>query len=308
MNRLGTVGLALALCFAVDRSVNAEDNVLHTFERQQLSDVYFSEGANAGELNGDGQSDVVYGPYWFEGPEFKSKHELYKPKPQNMEGYADNFFNWVYDFNADGFGDVFVVGFPGTPAYVYENPGKAGHGKHWPKHQVFDWVSNESPQLTQLTGDEKPELVCTRDGFFGFVTVSWDNPFGTWKFHPISEKIATPKFGHGLGVGDVNGDGLLDVIHHKGWFEQPAEQTETSRWIHHEASFSTSYGGAEMYAYDVDGDGDNDIITSEAAHDFGLVGMSRPKTVTAPCSSSISSWGRTPRRTNTASSLANCIP
>jgi hypothetical protein len=25
-----------------------------------------------------------------------------------------------------------------------------------------------------------------------------------------------------------------------------------------------------MYAYDVDGDGDNDIITSQAAHDYGL--------------------------------------
>ena len=25
-----------------------------------------------------------------------------------------------------------------------------------------------------------------------------------------------------------------------------------------------------MYAYDVDGDGDNDVITSLAAHDFGL--------------------------------------
>lgn len=270
MLRWGTVGLALVFCLNVLRPLVAEDKVLHTFERQQLSDGYFSEGANAGDLNGDGQSDVVYGPYWFEGPGFSVKHELYEPKPQNREGYADNFFNWVYDFNGDGLGDVFVVGFPGTPAYVYENPGKAGHDKPWPKHQVFDWVSNESPHFTQLTGDEKPELVCTRDGFFGFVTVNWDKPFETWKFHPISERITTPKFGHGLGVGDVNGDGLLDVIHAGGWFQQPAEQTETSRWMQHEAKLSTSYGGAEMYAYDVDGDGDSDIITSEAAHDFGL--------------------------------------
>src|SRR5690606_38519490 len=139
---------------------------------------------------------------------------------------------------------------------------------HWTKHEVFDWVSNESPQLTNLTGDDKPELVCTRDGFFGFVTVNWDKPFETWKFHPISEKVTATRFGHGLGVGDVNGDGRLDVIHSKGWFEQPKDQPETSRWISHEAQFTNAYGGAEMFAYDVDGDGDNDIITSEAAHDF----------------------------------------
>ncbi|MCA8986541.1 MAG: VCBS repeat-containing protein, partial [Planctomycetaceae bacterium] len=250
--------------------VFAAEPVLHTFKRQQLTNVYFSEGANAADVNGDGVADVVYGPYWFEGPEYSTKHEIYEPVPQNQEGYADNFFNWLYDFNGDGRNDVFVVGFPGTPAYVYENPGKDGFDKHWPKHQVFDWVSNESPQLTDVVGDERPELVCTMEGFFGFATINWERPFEKWTFHPISEKITAAKFGHGLGIGDVNGDGRKDIIHSQGWFEQPLTHQLTSRWMQHSASFSNGYGGAEMYAYDVDGDGDNDIITSLRAHDFGL--------------------------------------
>ena len=93
----------------------AQDYKLHKFERQQLTNVYYSEGANAGDINGDGKPDVVYGPYWYEGPDFKTKHEIYPAKPQNREGYADNFFNWVYDFNGDGWNDVLVVGFPGKP-------------------------------------------------------------------------------------------------------------------------------------------------------------------------------------------------
>ncbi len=269
MNRLNVCIAAMLFGFAL-QVASADEFSLHNFERKQLTDVYFSEGANAGDINGDGTADVVYGPYWFAGPEYTTKHEIYEPVPQNMDRYADNFFSWVYDFNGDGRSDVFVVGFPGTPAYVYENPGDGNFGTHWTKHQVFDWVSNESPQLVDLVGDERPELVCTRDGHFGFVTVDWDDPLGTWNFHAISEKVTAAKFGHGLGIGDVNGDGRQDIIHAKGWYEQPAERPEGSRWQSHDVMFTTAYGGAEMYAYDVDGDGDNDVITSLAAHDFGL--------------------------------------
>ena len=74
-------------------------------------------------------------------------------KPQPTERYADNFFSWVYDFNGDKHADVLVVGFPGTPAYVYENPGPDGLESTWKKHRVFDWVSNESPQFISIVGD-----------------------------------------------------------------------------------------------------------------------------------------------------------
>ena len=211
----------------------------------------------------------MYGPFWFSGPDYKSRHEIYPPVAQPRERYADNFFSWIYDFNGDGWNDVFVVGFPGTPAYVYENPTETGFDQHWRKHQVFDWVSNESPQLVNLVGDDKPELVCTRDGFFGYATIDWANPFAAWRFHAVSEQTAPKRFGHGLGIGDVNGDDRLDIITKDGWFAQPESLGHEARWQFHPVQFARA-GGAEMYAYDVDGDGDNDVITSLAAHDFGL--------------------------------------
>ena len=265
---LGTAFFALALL--PGRGLMAQEQTLHQFSRQQLTGEYYSEGANAGDFNGDGVLDVVYGPYWFAGPDFHQKHEIYAPQAQNRDAYADHFFAWTYDFNRDRLDDIFVVGFPGTPAYVYQNPGAAGGDKHWPKHEVFDWVSNESPHFTNLVGDERPELICTREGFFGYATVDWQQPWSTWKFHPVSDKVATERFGHGLGVGDVDGDGNLDILAQNGWFRQPTNAvTSNARWQFFPVPFAAA-GGAEMYAYDVDGDGDNDVITSLAAHEFGL--------------------------------------
>lgn len=243
---------------------------LDSFSPQKITDEYYSEGAGSGDIDQDGHNDFVYGPHWYAGPSFETKFEIYPAAPQNREGYADHFFAWVYDFNNDGWQDVLTVGFPGTPAYVYQNPGKPRTSAVWPKKQVLDWVSNESPQWLQLVGDDRPELVLTRDGFFGYAEVDWDRPFEPWKFTAISGQEADRRFGHGLGVGDINGDGRMDVIHANGWLEQPSTLSSSKPWIAHQEPFTNAYGGAEMFAYDVDGDGDSDVISSLAAHDFGL--------------------------------------
>ena len=262
------VVLLCALSFT--RPAAADDYNLHRFQRLQLTADYYSEGCNIGDVNQDGVIDVVSGPYWYAGPEYKTKHEIYPPKLQPLDYWADNFFSWVHDFNGDGWNDVLTVGFPGDPAYVYENPTNAGFDTHWQKHTVFDWVSNESPQFTQIVGDERPELICTRDGYFGYASVDWSQPFKKWIFHQVSSRqLEDKRWGHGLGVGDVDGDGRLDLLHKEGWYEQPDDIEGDPLWTSHAEDFAT-VGGAEMYAYDCDGDGDNDVITSLEAHDYGL--------------------------------------
>lgn len=272
--------LCLAICCVSSvSSAKAQDFQLHRFERQQLTDVYFSEGANFGDLNKDGKADIVHGPYWWEGPEFKTRREIFEPKPQNRDGYSNNFFTWVYDFTGDGWTDLVSCGLPGSPAILYVNPGEGKvleEKNHWVTHKVHDGIGNESPQFLNLTGDEKPELVVNHGGKFGYIIPNWAKPTEQWAWHAISGQVGEFPFGHGLGVGDVNGDGLQDVIWKGGWYEQPKSTDGDPLWTFHKYQFAGP-GGADMFAYDIDGDKDNDVITSLAAHTFGLAWFEQVK-------------------------------
>lgn len=243
------------------------------WETRQLSDVFFCEGATAGDIDGDGLADVVSGPYWYEGPDFVIRREVYQPKPFDPHGYSDNFFSYVEDISGDGLSDVLVIGFPGAAAHWYQNPGKSEVRQSaavWKKHLAIDIVDNESPAFADLTGDGKREIVCSRDGYFGFASPDQTDPTKPWLFTAISDQSAGGRFTHGLGIGDVDGDGRADLLEKTGWWQQPEPSRGAPIWKKHPFPFSAA-GGAQMLVTDVDGDGLSDVITSLEAHGYGIV-------------------------------------
>jgi hypothetical protein len=238
------------------------------FKKHHLWDEFYTEAATVADVNKDGKTDIIAGARWFEAPDWKA-HDIWKHKKfYYTKGYSDSFLNFTTDVNEDGWIDLICFDFPGREVYWFENP--AGVETLWKRYLIDSIASNESPMMVDVDSNGKMDLVYGNEklGQMLWVNAVVKNKKVTWNRNPISElnSKGIGLFAHGLGWGDINGDGLKDVMIRGGWWEAPKDM-KTSPWKFHEADLGESC--AQMVTYDFDGDGDNDVVSS-SAHEYGI--------------------------------------
>jgi hypothetical protein len=259
-----------------------------SWKRIVLDREFRSEGAGVADVNKDGKPDVIVGDCWYEAPKDPTgpwkRHILRADRKFDPLVYSKSFCCFPDDFNGDGWVDVIVIPFPGDPCYWYQNPGEKGG--LWKEHLLTGSACNETPIYVDLFKTGKKHLVMGwnpprddgkkgnfddrgeicyflpgRDPTQPWQRISISGPSMPGKAHP-----GTGRFAHGLGAGDVNGDGRLDIIVPQGWWEQPAK-AGSEPWKFHAANITDAC--ADMYALDIDGDNKSDIV-STSAHNYGF--------------------------------------
>jgi hypothetical protein len=229
------------------------------WKKHTINDVSPFEAAGVGDFNADGRLDVFCGDSWYAGPDWTPFKVRDVPRGSNPH-YHEDFADATLDVNGDGKLDIVTCSYFSRKVAWVEQP--SDPHKPWTEHLIDSPGPMETAYLVDLYGDGTPVFLPNVGG-----KVAW---------YELSSRATQPRWdkrqptaaggGHGIGHGDINGDGRIDIITPKGWCEQPADRN--GDWTFH-GDFELGAASIGILGHDFDRDGNTDVVWG-MGHGFGL--------------------------------------
>ncbi|HEV7301164.1 MAG TPA: VCBS repeat-containing protein [Tepidisphaeraceae bacterium] len=232
---------------------------------KQLISAEAFEAVAVFDVDGDGVPDIVTGGFWYKGPDFREKF-IIADDLRRYRDYYDEFSVIPMDIAGDGRLDFVTGGWWGNNLRWRQNPGNHTFGwemKPWAEHVIADGIGNvETTRAWDVDGDGQLEIVPNTPG----------HPLCAYKLvgpGKFAKHVLYPSgLGHGLGFGDVDGDGRPEFVTPKGILKQTGRplgdvwELTPGPDIGRDASIP-------VIVADVDGDGQAELIVGNS-HSYGL--------------------------------------